>query len=116
MLGAKSEYIVKQKPILFKVRIVLFIETCSLQKNIPRNYEILSCLVSPSTRIDIQPTVHYHSFKKYTELKDAVVTMHERTKPEMFAKLIGNIQITGRLSTYLHELMATANKVLYVTN
>ena len=29
----------------------------------------------------------------------------------MFARLIGDIQITGRLSTYLHELMATACEV-----
>ena len=44
------------------------------------------------------------------ELKNSVVTLHERTKPEMFAKLIGDTQMTGRLLIYLQELMVMMNK------
>lgn len=47
--------------------------------------------------------------KKYTEL--TIMVQHERTKPEMFAKLMAKTQPTGRPSAYSHELMATASRV-----
>ena len=72
---------------------------------------ILSCLVVLASRSDIQSTIHCYSLKKYTELKDAVMTRHERTKPKMFEKLMTSAQMTGRPSAYLHELMSTTSKV-----
>ena len=37
--------------------------------------------------------------------------MHEQSKPELFNRLIGATIMTGKPSTYLHELMATASKI-----
>ena len=49
--------------------------------------------------------------KDYDELKKAVVANYEKTKPELFDKLITNTKLTGRPSIYLQELLAVANKV-----
>ena len=39
------------------------------------------------------------------------MNMHEQSKPELFNRFIGATTVTGKLSTYLHELMATASKI-----
>ena len=49
--------------------------------------------------------------KKYIELKDAVLTRHEWTKPEMFKKLLTEKQMIGKPSAFLHELLSIANNV-----
>ena len=49
--------------------------------------------------------------QKYDELKDSVVSSYEKTKPELFSKLISETKMTGRPSAYLSELLAIANKV-----
>ena len=49
--------------------------------------------------------------QKYDELKEAVQSSYEKTKPELFSKLISETKMTGRPSAYLHELLAIANKV-----
>ncbi len=51
-------------------------------------------MVLPSELISNLPSA-INGLKKYTEVKNAVVTIHERTRP---AKLIGNTQMTERLS------------------
>lgn len=48
---------------------------------------------------------------KYEELKEAVINIHEKTKPELFARLINDTKMSGRPSYYLQELNATATKV-----
>ena len=37
--------------------------------------------------------------------------MHEQSKPELFNRLIGATTMTGKPSTYVHELMATDSKI-----
>ena len=49
--------------------------------------------------------------QSYDALKNALIQIHERTKPELFARLINDRKITGRPSYYLQELMDTADKV-----
>ena len=49
--------------------------------------------------------------KDYNELKKAVVSNYEKTKPELFEKLITNTKLTGRPSLYLQELLTIASKV-----
>ena len=44
-------------------------------------------------------------------LKNALIQIHERTKPELFARLISKTRMTGRPSNYLQELMSIADKV-----
>lgn len=73
-----------------------------------RFYHVLSA--KPPEIIASLPSAIIAS-KKYTELKEAIMVRHERTKPEMFAKLMAKTQPTGRPSAYIHELMATANRV-----
>ena len=51
------------------------------------------------------------ALKKYTGLKNAVITRHEKTKPEMSEKLMAKAQMMGKPSKYLHEFMSTASKV-----
>lgn len=47
----------------------------------------------------------------YTETKTAVLAIHERTKPELFSKLISKASMTGRPSYYMQELNSIADKV-----
>lgn len=70
-------------------------------------YHLLSCLPL-DTISNLQTSILVS--KEYYLLKDTVIQMHERTKPEMFAKLISNAKMT-RLSDYLQELLSTACKV-----
>lgn len=49
-----------------------------------------------------------HSYK---ETKEVVVNIHERTKPELFSKLITKTSMTGRPSYYMQELNSIAAKV-----
>ena len=49
--------------------------------------------------------------QSYDALKNALIQNHERTKPELFTRLISQTKMTGRQSYYLHNLMATADKV-----
>ena len=47
----------------------------------------------------------------YSEIRTAVIAMHERTKPELFSKLIAKTTMSGRPSSYLQELNEIAVKV-----
>ena len=49
--------------------------------------------------------------QNYTETKGAVIANHERTKPELFSKLITKTSMSGRPSYYLQELQCIADKV-----
>ena len=49
--------------------------------------------------------------QSYDALKNALIQIHERTKPELFARLISKTKMTGRPSYYLQELMDIADKV-----
>ena len=49
--------------------------------------------------------------QSYDALKNALIQIHERTKPELFARLISKTRMTGRPSNYLQELMSIADKV-----
>ena len=50
--------------------------------------------------------------RDYDSLKEAVIALHEKTKPEIFAKLISASasRMTGRPSCYLQELQSLATK------
>ena len=45
------------------------------------------------------------STRTYSSLKDAVISAHERTKPELFEKLISTTKLTGRPSVFLQEIL-----------
>lgn len=49
--------------------------------------------------------------KKYTDAKEIVIAIHEKTKPELFSKLITKTSMTGRPSYYMQELNGIASKV-----
>ena len=49
--------------------------------------------------------------KAFKELKEAVISLHEKTKPELFSKLISKTTMSGRPSFYLQELTSIASKV-----
>ena len=47
----------------------------------------------------------------YEELKEKVIGIYEKTKPEMLDKLMQSTTMTGRPSIYLQELISTAEKI-----
>lgn len=47
----------------------------------------------------------------FTNLKKAVIDIYEKTKPELFDKLISSTTMSGRPSIYLQELSTLAGKV-----
>ena len=47
----------------------------------------------------------------YDELKEKVIGIYEKTKPEMLDKLMQTTTMTGRPSVYLQELISTAEKL-----
>ena len=47
----------------------------------------------------------------YDDLKQKVIGIYEKTKPEMLDKLMQTTTMTGRPSIYLQELMSTAEKI-----
>lgn len=47
----------------------------------------------------------------YGELKDSIISFYEKTKPELFEKLISSTTMTGRPSAYLRQLQQIAAKV-----
>lgn len=49
--------------------------------------------------------------KDYDRLKEAIVSMYERTKPEMLDKLMKTTSISGRPSLYLQELSTLAGRI-----
>lgn len=49
--------------------------------------------------------------KDYDQLKKAVIETYQKSKPELFEKLINDTKLTGRPSLYLQELNAIAKKV-----
>lgn len=71
-------------------------------------YHVLSAL-PPETISHIPRAVL--SNKNFSELQTAVTDMYEKTKPEMFEKLISKTRLTGRPSLFLSELREVADKV-----
>ena len=71
-------------------------------------YHVLAAL-PPDTVSRIAPDVL--SKATYDDLKEAVVSLYAQSKPELFERLISKTQMTGRPSTFLHELRDTASKV-----
>jgi len=49
--------------------------------------------------------------KTYSIFKTAILGIHEKTKPELFARLINQTTMSGRPSNYLRELQPIASKV-----
>ena len=49
--------------------------------------------------------------ENYDELKQTIIATYERTKPELFDKLMSNQVMTGRPSAYLRQLQQLATKV-----
>ena len=47
----------------------------------------------------------------FTELQEAVTDMYEKTKPELFERLIRKSKLTGRPSLFLAELREMGDKV-----
>ena len=83
-------------------------ELRNISNETTRFYHVLSNL--PPDLISNLPTTMITS-KSYTELREAAINMHEQSKLELFNRLIGATTMTGKPSTYLHELMATASKI-----
>ena len=83
-------------------------ELGNISNETTRFYHVLSNL--PPDLISNLPTTTITS-KSYTKLRDGVISMHEQSKPELFNRLIGATTMTGKPSTYRHELMATASKI-----
>ena len=71
-------------------------------------YHVLSNL--PPDLITTPPITIITS-KSYTKLREAIINVHEQSKLELFNRLIDATTITGKPSTYLHELMVTASKI-----
>ena len=49
--------------------------------------------------------------REYESLKESVIGVYERSKPELLDKLLQKNSISGRPSIFLHELMATAERI-----
>lgn len=80
-------------------------------------------------RITVQATKFYHAIsampgevvarltpqvlnsKDYDVLKEAVLSLYEKTKPEMFDKLMESHSISGRPSLYLNEMLSLAERL-----
>ena len=71
-------------------------------------FHALSSLPS-SVLIDI-PAVELEK-EDYDELRHTIVATYEKTKPELFEKLMSNQVMTGRPSAYLRQLQQIATKV-----
>ena len=71
-------------------------------------YHVISAL-PPDVVAKLSPQIHVD--KDYEQLKTTVISIYEKTKPELFAKLISETRMTGRPSLYLQELTAIATKV-----
>ena len=48
---------------------------------------------------------------KYDELKSAVLSIYEETKPELLDKLMSTSTLSGRPSIYLSEMLRVANRI-----
>lgn len=113
-----------KNPAFMHVTVVSWFTICEAQfelrhisnKN-ARFYHVF--LVLPPKLMSNLPSIIVTS-KQCTELKNTVVTMHRRTKPEIFAKLISNTQMTGRLEISSQVNSNSEQKVLemdsYITN
>ena len=53
----------------------------------------------------------YSDYKEVNTLKEAIISMYERTKPELFANLITDTKMAGGPSVYLRVLLATVNRI-----
>ena len=49
--------------------------------------------------------------RRFTDLKTHVKELFEKTKPELFEKLISATSMTGKPSSFLQEIQLTASKV-----
>ena len=75
----------------------------------PKFYHVLAAQIlpcsggsSPDTVSRIAPDVL--SKNDFHDLKKAVMSLYAQSKPELFERLISKTQMTGRPSTFLHEL------------
>ena len=71
-------------------------------------YHVLSSL-PPDTIAHVSPDVL--AGKDFDKLQEAVTDMYEKTKPELFERLISKARLTGRPSLFLSELRKIAEKV-----
>ena len=71
-------------------------------------YHVLSAL-PPDTIAHLPKSVLTSA--SFTELQEAVTDMYEKTKPELFERLIRKTKLTGRPSLFLAELREMGDKV-----
>ena len=71
-------------------------------------YHVISALPT-ATLENIPPNIL--DSENYDELKEAIISFYEQTKPELFAKLISTTTMTGQPSVYLRQLQQLATKV-----
>jgi len=71
-------------------------------------YHILSAL--PAEIVSKLPATVITS-KSYETIKEAILSMYERTKPEMLDKLMATTSISGRPSIYLQEMSTLADRI-----
>lgn len=71
-------------------------------------YHIISVL--PTTVLD-KLNQEILATPDYQKLKDAIVERFEKSKPEMFAKMLSTTSMTGKPSLFLQELTSIAEKI-----
>ena len=80
----------------------------NISDSVTKFYHVLSSLPADVVaRVD--PTVI--AGQDFARLKEAVIEMFEKTKPELFEKLISKSVMTGRPSEFLGDLRDVASKV-----
>ena len=84
----------------FAICVVQF-ELRNISNETTRFYHVFSNL-SPDLISNLPSTII--TSKSYTKLREGVISMHEQSKLELFNRLIGATTMTGKPSTYLHEL------------
>lgn len=80
----------------------------SIKQSQTKFFHVLSSL--PSTVLETL-TPDIMDGEKYEDLKASVISFYEKTKPELFEKLISSTVMTGRPSVYLRQLQQVAAKV-----
>ena len=79
----------------------------NISDSVTKFYHVLSSLPADVARVD--PTVI--AGQDFARLKEAVIELFEKTKPELFEKLISKSVMTGRPSEFLGDLRVVASKV-----
>lgn len=60
----------------------------------------------------MQAKTYHFTIGDYGKLKEVVVTLHEKSKPEILDELMSFSTLTGRPSVYLNELISLTTKIV----